>query len=727
MGRVVVGFDTETHLIRMGRKVPRMVCLTLAGRGELDRPLPAELMQRQADGEDLVVAGTPTGWTALLGRGPALEVWPALLHSATLVAQFAAYDLAVMAEAHRLETGTRDAIAATFCALEEGRVTCTKIREKLVRLAYGEAEYLLGRDGSAARTSYTLEALVRRYFGLDLSADKSGEDSWRLRYSELDGVPVASWPPEAARYAVDDALWALEVADEQLRQAGTEVDGHPLLVDSPDSYYTDPLLVGGPGTPVRVASEAREVAADFAFYCLSAWGQRTDPEAVAATVSEWRRLADASRAVGEAAGFVRVQGRDKGKAGSVHKAALQDLVTQAYERRGQEPPRTAPTKTFPEGQVRVDETTLVDSGDPVLGRYAQGLTYTNWTSKYAPVLEEGTRWPITPFYDVLKETGRTSCSNPPQQQPPREGGYREAWIPRPGWLYAGADYDTIELVALAQVNIWLGHGSAMGDAIRAGLDLHLVTAVAILNAEGRGTPEASGPWTYELAQAARKGHHGPGWAAAVSEARQLAKAANFGFPGGMQANSFSQFAHGSYGVDITPEAAQDLRETWLGAYPEMHAYFGWCDRQVSYDAGGTARQFVSGRIRGGARRTALYNGYFQGLVADGAKFSAYLLVRAGLAGEGPTELAEAVRVFDGCRPVLFLHDEVISEVPEDRAPEAAEAMATIMRWAMQRHIPDIPIGASPVLMRRWYKGADTVRDTTGRLQVWEPPTTQAAR
>jgi hypothetical protein len=39
---------------------------------------------------------------------------------------------------------------------------------------------------------------------------------------------------------------------------------------------------------------------------------------------------------------------------------------------------------------------------------------------------------------------------------------------------------------------------------------------------------------------------------------------------------------------------------------------------------------------------------------------------------------------------------------------------------MSMYITDVPIIAEPVLMRRWYKNAETVRDESGRLICWEP-------
>lgn len=108
----------------------------------------------------------------------------------------------------------------------------------------------------------------------------------------------------------------------------------------------------------------------------------------------------------------------------------------------------------------------------------------------------------------------------------------------------------------------------------------------------------------------------------------------------------------------------------------------------------------SGRVRGGLDYCSYANSWFQGRVADGAKLANYRWVRACYtAGAAPLV---------GCRPVLFLHDEVGTELPETYAHEAARIKTDIMIKAMSEVIDRVPITAKPVLVRRWYKGAEPV-------------------
>jgi len=60
------------------------------------------------------------------------------------------------------------------------------------------------------------------------------------------------------------------------------------------------------------------------------------------------------------------------------------------------------------------------------------------------------------------------------------------------------------------------------------------------------------------------------------------------------------------------------------------------------------------------------------------------------------------------------------EHPEETAHERAFEQSRIMCAEMQALVPDIKITASPALMRCWYKEADKVFNSAGRLVCWEP-------
>lgn len=698
--RPLIGFDTETHLIRRGRLVPRLVCLSLSGDPGTPRP-------EAHVGSCVVYVGDGGEWTWLGDRRATVDVLPEIFGGALdgdydLAAHNAAFDLAVLVDlwetcpaSWRLEAldgRPQRAIRDVIALLDDGRIRDSGIREMLLRIASGTFRFKPDGQGGVKKTNFHLADLVLDHFGVDISGSKVG-DVWRLRYAELDGVPIEAWPAAAAEYAIGDAEWARHT----IRAQGTPatVGGYPLVDEA--GIVTD---------------EAAQTRAAFALHAMAAWGLRTDRELVASTVAGWREIAERGRRIGEEAGFIRVKGRDKGKPGSVQKAVLQGLVVEAYARRGLEAPRSGSSKTFPEGQVRTAEEVLRDSRDPTLVEYATCIQATTWETKYAGILEAGVRYPITSRPGVLVRSGRTSWSDPPLQQPPREGGFREAHVPRPGFAYVSVDYDAIELCALAQAHIDWGLGSTLADAINAGADPHILMAADILNAEGVPAPTGE-RWDLEVATAARRGVFGSDTYATVKEYRQLAKAANFGFPGGLGPDAFVAYAHATYGVDIEPDRAAELKALWLARWPEMRGYFDRITRSLGFGDSFTVVQPVSGRLRGSCGFTDGANTYFQGRVADGAKAAAWVLTREAL--------ATPASPFFGSRPVLFLHDEIVSEVPLPRLHDAAEHKARVMRDVMQRYIPDVRVSAEPAAMLRWYKDAETVRDADGRLVPWEPP------
>jgi hypothetical protein len=77
-------------------------------------------------------------------------------------------------------------------------------------------------------------------------------------------------------------------------------------------------------------------------------------------------------------------------------------------------------------------------------------------------------------------------------------------------------------------------------------------------------------------------------------------------------------------------------------------------------------------------------------------------------------------VLYGSYPLLYVHDEVIAELPEHCAHEAAFRMRDVIVENVQKWYPNVKCSATPALMRRWYKEAKAVYDKDGKLIPWEP-------
>ena len=243
---------------------------------------------------------------------------------------------------------------------------------------------------------------------------------------------------------------------------------------------------------------------------------------------------------------------------------------------------------------------------------------------------------IHPRYNSILNTGRTSCSKPNFQQLPRLGGIREMFRAKKDHTFIITDYSTLELCTLAQVLRNQYGESVMGDLINEGRDLHKYYAGTLHN-----IPETM-----------------------VSKSqRQEAKAANFGFPGGLGIDTFRKFSAG-YGLELSEAQASLMKDAWFNAFPEMRPYL---QNEVGHV------YTLTGRRRGNTTYCAEKNTPFQGLAADGAKLALYNLDKAGF------------------KVVGFVHDEIICEVEDKKAAERLALQEQIMIDSMRQVVPDIKI------------------------------------
>jgi len=658
-----IGFDTETYLIAPGRLVPPIVCLTVYGDIVLD------------EGPDCVK--TERGY--LVTRDQIAPVWHDMLACGqTLIAHNAAYDLAVLAQA-------TDTIDAVFAALDNNQIADTGIRDMLLAIDGGTFQY---DPKISVVPRWSLSECVRRWLGIDISGNKSSTDadgnvignvdSWRLRYASLEGVPACEYPEAARDYAIEDAYYAHEVYD---AQGETERGGG-----------ADSVLVNAYG---EVTDEYPQVRAAFALHLCSVTGLRVDPEAV--ETFEAHVVADVARMkeLAKAAGFMRANDTKDMK-------VMKAMVEKAYTDSGREVPLTKSGKG-----TSCSRDTLKLSGDAALMEFAELGPAAKLLTTYLPQIK-GLRC-ITQGYRVLVRSGRISAFNPNTTNPPRQGGFRECFVPRDGHVFCSVDLDSAELKGLGQILLWWFGTSALADALNNGIDPHLLLGCRLFASRTGRTI------TYDEAKDLGKHPEHPDFDEMHGEqgCRQLAKIANFGFPGGLSAKSLVPYARG-YNVTLTVQVANEIRAEWFAMWPEMTAYFAQisaCCAAGTY----TVLHPISGRQRGRCGYTQACNTYFQSLIADGAKAGLYAVTKACFDPDS---------VLFNCRPVLFVHDEVIVEIPTDRGPEHVEAcayeIARLLCEAVQVYMPDVEVTASPALMARWYKKAKEARDAAGRLTCWEP-------
>jgi DNA polymerase I-like protein with 3'-5' exonuclease and polymerase domains len=192
--------------------------------------------------------------------------------------------------------------------------------------------------------------------------------------------------------------------------------------------------------------------------------------------------------------------------------------------------------------------------------------------------------------------------------------------------------------------------------------------------------------------------------------RQRAKTANFGYPGGMSAGTFVAYARG-YGLNISERESQDLRDTWLKHWPEMPRYFNHVSNIVGDHGYASMTLQRSGFRRGNCKYTDACNSYFQTLANHASKKALWEVSLKCF--------CDSDSYLYGSRPVLYIHDEIVLETPEEAGHEAAQEIEQVMARAMEVWTPDIPSRAEATLMRYWSKEAKKVFDNSGRLLPWE--------
>lgn len=657
-------FDTETALIRPALLAPPLVCLT---------------WQRPGLEPRIVDSGNAKLYVAEWLRD----------QQTLIVGHNVAYDLAVVGAAYP------DLLPAIFAAYDADRVTDTGLREKLIDIARGTYRGRVVGNGHWIKHEYSLEALAKRCAGIEIQ-----KDAWRLSYGEFLGLPLAKWPARAREIQAQAKERLASLPDDE--HHAKEREGLRLMIEGdPDRCTTYPLDDARATLAVYQAQEKhadyladqyRQARAAFWLHLSSAWGLRTDAAGVATLRSETTALLADVEATLREAGLVREDGSRDTKAAAAR-------MVEVCRRNGQTLRRTAThdaqTCTADDCHVSLDADACNATEDEILADYAELSTLKKVLTNDVVALEGGITYPVHTRYDMA-ETGRTTSSKPNIQNLRRRVGIREAFVPRPGRVFAQADYPQLELYTLAQCcKSWLG-ASALGEALNKGLDPHLAMAAQILGL------------TYEDAYANKKRPD-------VDNARQTAKVANFGFPGGLGIEKLILFARKAYGVTLTVDQAKALKEQWFATWPEMRHYFArvnaLCD---TYDGLAVVETLFTKRIRGGATYCAACNNGFQALGVDCAKRAGWLIAKA--------QYTDPTSPLWNARTVAFVHDEFIIEVDDTPAAhDAAYALAALMVEGANAYLPDVPVQLSkmePLLMRRWSKRATPVVGADGRLIPW---------
>lgn len=414
--RTPTTWDFETHLIKPGMPCPRMVCLSTADNKG----------------------------SQLYTRDEGLDVSERLVREEFSNGQHLFFDLGVLA-AERPRV-----LPDIFRALDDGRIHCTKIRQMMIENCRGQLKFEFNEETlEYKKQNFSLDRLVQRHLGYDIAHKKKGGNVWRMRYSELDGVPLDQWPQEARDYPLEDS---------------TQTHGIWLSQESEVA-------------PEGIPGLESQMQAAWGLYLMGTWGCRTDPEMVEQYEDDLK---------GEFVEYTKVC-REHGLRrddGSRNMKAIRAEIEKWYRDHNRQMKLTAT------GQIATDREQLTTTDHPGLNAVAESVRTEKLLTTYVAALKRGTVVPLNPKYNPIIETFRTSCSGGMKidgvpvgmnvQNLPRKGKVRECIIPRPGWRFAFCDFDTLEMRTLAQTCLDLFGYSFIADAIKAGRDLHVDFAADML-------------------------------------------------------------------------------------------------------------------------------------------------------------------------------------------------------------------------------------------------------
>lgn len=282
---------------------------------------------------------------------------------------------------------------------------------------------------------------------------------------------------------------------------------------------------------------------------------------------------------------------------------------------------------------------------------------------------------LHPSFNITADTGRTTCKSPNIQQVPQSSKLRNIITAPKGRVVAEVDLSQAEL----RVASVLSGDKNMIHAYQSGSDLHQKTMQLIKGGKKPKDDEEAKRWRTE------------------------AKSANFGLLYGMSANTYQEYAKG-YGMDITLEEAEDIREDFFDSYPDlitMHKEFVAYAKKKGYTYSPIGRKRFLPKINSknwrdssSAERQAI-NTPVQGFASD--------LVISALG-----DILEDKTLNKNKYSIIgTIHDAILVEVDEDVAEEYAQKVKEHMEnpsvLAISEIEMSVPIVADVEIGSAWGK------------------------
>jgi len=501
-----IGIDFETYLIDNKEPAPKPVCLSYYVEGTSESE-----------------AGV---WVGLEQIEKGLKVL--LEGDYKIVAHNMAFEALVI---NRWFPDLRERL---FSKLKAGELLCTETSARMI-----------SNSAKKPRKKFDLASEVKAYFKIDISDAKKDPEAWRLRYSELEGVPLEDWPESAVSYAKDDSIWAVKVFSAQkeaYRVGDLEADlkentrayvllnhmgqfGLHVDLDRVETLKQECLTKLEPPNFVLNRLQLLNIQ-DFAGLDKEGkpkWKPRFSPNA-------WRRDPQACEAAQqEILESGELKTNPLARAG-IFKKKLDIILEKKLEGHVK---RTTDKGNL--GTSKDDLTFYLSQleNDELIGALLRITEFSGVLSKFTSRLEKADPV-IRTSYKPVVSSGRTSSSGSSaypsvnMQQMPREvkdvtWDVRNCFVPRPGFKICCIDYNGLELASTAHQLYSLTGLSSMRDIVNSGnspVDMHSMLAYRVMNLK-EGTKE-----TYESFVANKKLKE-------YASYRQLSKPINLGFPGGI--------------------------------------------------------------------------------------------------------------------------------------------------------------------------------------------------
>lgn len=265
---------------------------------------------------------------------------------------------------------------------------------------------------------------------------------------------------------------------------------------------------------------------------------------------------------------------------------------------------------------------------------------------------------VYPFFKQIgTKTGRMSASEPNVQNIPRN--LRKIFVAPSGKSLVIADFSQIELRIAAE---YVGE-EKMIEAFQKGEDMHVLTASLVL-----GKPKDQ----------------------ITKEERQLAKAMNYGLIYGISPKGLMEYAKFGYGVDIGLDEARRLIASFFKAFPKFYEWHKTIKKELRE------------------------KGVIEGFTMGGRPYKAQTFQDAAnypIQGTGADILKLAVNIFGyqtkiqnlDAKIVNLVHDEIVCEVPQEKAQEIAFLLKESMELAGSLVLRKVPVEVDVKVSQNWEK------------------------